>query len=116
MSTEEAVLAKTSAELRIERLTWFALVAVLVLPGIVPDWLALHNALVPLLTGIALVASGIYQHRQRWRVSFSTWVAGTLSLGIAAYSALERPQLDMTLPVVLLVVFVIGLGILTNET
>ncbi|MCY4021621.1 MAG: hypothetical protein OXG39_19635 [Chloroflexi bacterium] len=116
MATEEPVLAKTSAELRIERLTWFGLVAVLVIPSIAPDWLTLHNALSPLFAGFVLIASGIYQHRRRWRVGFSTWVAGTISFGIAIYSLLERPELDMTLPVVLLAVFVIGIGVFANET
>ena len=116
MATEEPLLAKTSAELRIERLTWFGLVAVLVTPGILPDWLTLHNALTPLLAGLVLISSGIYQHRQNWRVGFSTWVAGTIGIGIAVYSLLERPELDMTLPVVLLAVFVIGTGIFVNET
>ena len=116
MATEEPVLAKTSAELRIERLTWFGLVGVLVIPGILPDWLTLHNALTPFFAGLALLASGMYQHRQKWRVGFSTWVAGTISIGIAIYSLLERPELDMTFPVVLLAVFVIGIGIFVNET
>jgi len=116
MATEEPVLAKTNAELRIERLTWFGLVGVLVIPSIVPDWLTLHNALSPFFAGLVLIASGIYQHRQKWRVSFSTWVAGTISFGIAIYSLLERPELDMTFPVVLLAVFVIGIGIFVNET
>lgn len=116
MATEEPVLAKTSAELRIERLTWFGLVGVLVIPSIVPVWLAPHNALSPFLAGLVLIASGIYQHRQKWRVGFSTWVAGTISFGIAVYSLLERPELDMSFPVVLLAVFVIVIGIFVNET
>ncbi|MCY4070919.1 MAG: hypothetical protein OXG60_06445 [Chloroflexi bacterium] len=116
MAAEEPVLAKTSAELRIERLTWFGLVGVLVVPSIVPDWLTLHNALIPSFAGLVLITSGIYQYRQKWRVGFSTWVAGTISFGMAIYSLLERPELDMTFPVVLLAVFVIGIGIFVNET
>ena len=116
MATEDTVLAKTSAELRIERLTWFGLVGVLVLPGILPGWLTPHNALTPFFAGLVLISSGIYQHRQKWRVSFSTWVAGTISFGMAIYSLLERPELDMSFPVVLLAVFVIGIGIFVNDT
>ena len=116
MAAEDPFLAKTSAELRIERLTWLGLVAVLLIPGIMPDWLSPHNALSPFFAGLALFASGIYQHRQKWRVSFSTWLAGTISFGIVMYSLLERPELDMTFPVVLLAVFVIGIGIFANET
>ena len=116
MATEEPILAKTYAELRTERLTWFGLVGVLVVRGILPDWLALHNALVPFSAGLVLILSGIYQQRQNWRVGFPTWVAGTISIGLAIYSLLERPELDMTLPVVVVAVFVIGIGILVNET
>ena len=116
MASEEPMPAKTSAELRVERLTWFGLVGVLVIPSVMPDWLTLHNALSPFFAGLVLIASGIYQHRQKWIVGFSTWVAGTISFGIAVYSLLERPELDMTLPVVLLAVFVIGIGIFVNET
>ncbi|MDE2819461.1 MAG: hypothetical protein OXI40_07005 [Chloroflexota bacterium] len=116
MVAQDTVLAKTSAELRVERLTWFGLVGALVIPGILPDWLTLHNALTPFFAGFVLIASGIYQHRQKWTVGFSTWVAGTISFGIAIYNLLERPELDMTLPVVLLAVFVIGIGIFADET
>ncbi len=116
MATEDITLAKTSAELRIERLTWFGLVGALVIPSIVPDWLALHHALVPFLAGLVLIGSGIYQHRQKWRVGFSTWVAGTIMFGMALYGLLERPELDLTFPVIILAVFVIGVGIFTNET
>ncbi len=116
MSTEEISTAKDPAELRIERLTWFGLVAVLVISSVVPDWLSLHNVFVPMLAGVVLIASAVYQYRQNWRVGFSTWVAGTLMLVMAVYNILERPDLDMSFPVIILVAIVIAIGIFTNET
>ena len=107
---------KSSAELRIERLTWFGLVAALIVDGILPEWLSLHNALLPLFAGVVLIASGVYQYRQQWRVSFSTWVAGTLMLVMSGFGILERPDLDMSFVVIVLVAIVIAIGIFTGET
>ena len=113
---EETAGGKSSAELRIERLTWFGLVAALIVDGILPEWLSLHNAFLPLFAGVVLIASGVYQYRQQWRVSFSTWVAGTLMLVMSGFGILERPDLDMSFVVIVLVAIVIAIGIFTGET
>ncbi len=91
MASESNDIGKTSAELRTERVTWFGLVGVLIAAGIVPDWLALHNAFTPMCAGLVLVASGVYQNRQKWRVGFTTWVAATLMLVMAIYNIVDRP-------------------------
>lgn len=114
---EEAIESgKSIAELRIERLTWFGLVAALIVDGILPAWLSLHNALLPFVAGVVLIVSGVYQYRQQWRVNFSTWVAGTLMLVMSAFGILERPDLDMSFVVIVLVAIVIAIGIFTGET
>jgi uncharacterized membrane protein YoaK (UPF0700 family) len=113
---EETVSAKSAAELRIERLTWFGLVAVLIIAGVLPEWLSLHNSILPLFAGVVLIASGIYQYRQKWRVHFSTWVAGALMLVISAIGILERPDLDVSFLVIVLVAIVIAIGVFTGET
>ena len=72
--------------------------------------------LLPLFAGVVLIASGVYQYRQQWRVSFSTWVAGTLMLVMSGFGILERPDLDMSFVVIVLVAIVIAIGIFTGET
>lgn len=116
MEQEANESGKSTAELRIERLTWFGLVAVLIVDGILPEWLSLHNAFLPLIAGVVLIVSGVYQYRQQWRVNFSTWVAGTLMLVMSAFGIVERPDLDMSFVVIVLVAIVIAIGIFTGET
>ena len=116
MASESTDIRKTSAELRTERVTWFGLVGVLIAAGIVPDWLALHNAFTPMCAGLVLVASGVYQNRQKWRVGFTTWVAATLMLVMAIYNIVDRPDLDLSFVVIVMVAIVIALGVFTNET
>lgn len=116
MEQEETATIKSAAEMRIERLTWFSLVSVLIVAGILPEWLSLHNSFLPLLAGFALIVSGVYQYRQKWRVSFSTWVAGTLMLAMAIFGFVERPDLDVSFIVIVLVAIVIGIGVFTGET
>ena len=116
MATDTAFEPKSTDEHRIERLTWFGIVGVLVVSGALPNWLTLHNGITALATGLILIFSGILQHRRGIRVAYSTWVAGTLLLVMAGFSFLSRPELDLSLLVILSAIFVVGAGVFTRET
>ncbi len=116
MATDTAIESKSADEHRIERLTWFGIVGVIVISGVLPNWLTLHNGITPLATGLILIFSGFLQYRRGFRVAYSTWVAGTLLLVIAGFSFLSRPDLDLSLVVILSAIFVVGAGVFTRET
>ena len=116
MATETAPEAKSAHEYRVERLTWFGIVGVLVITGALPEWLAFHNGMTPLATGLILILSGTLRYRRQLRVGYSTWVAGTLLLIMAGFNFLSRPELDLSLVVIVIAIIVIGLGIFTWET
>ncbi len=107
---------KSAKELRVERLTWFALVAIFVISSIIPEGTPIPNAVTPFAGGMVLIMSGIYQYAKKWRVNFVTWIAGTLMLVMAAYNVTTRPDLDLAFMVIILVAIVIAVGIFTNET
>ena len=115
-TAETATAEKSANELRAERMTWFGLVGILVVSSIMPDGIAMPNALIPLAAGLVLILSGVYQRRQKWRVHFSTWAAGALMLAMAIYNVFERPELDLSFVVIILTVIVIAIGAFTNET
>ena len=107
---------KSNQEMRVERITWFALVAIFIIANIVPDDTAIPNAVTPFAAGTVLIFSGIYQYSRKWRVNFTTWIAGTLMLVMAAYNVTNRPDLDLSFMVIILVAIVIAVGVITNET
>jgi hypothetical protein len=107
---------KSKQELRVERITWFALVAIFIIANIVPEDTAIPNAVTPMAGGTVLLLSGIYQYSRKWRVNFTTWIAGTLMLVMGAYNIYSRPDLDLSFVVIILVAVVIAVGVFTNET
>lgn len=108
--------AKSKKELRVERITWFGLVAIFIVGSIIPDDTTIPNAVIPFTAGAVLILSGVYQYSRKWRVNFITWIAGTLMLVMGAYSVYSRPDLDMRFMVIILVALVIAVGVVTNET
>ncbi len=113
--SESLAQPKTAAEYRVERLTWFGLVGILVVSSAIPEWLALHHGVTPLLAGFLLLLSGIYQYRKGWRVGLSSWAGGIIALVLAGINFLSRPDLDLSLLVILIAVIIIALGIFTRE-
>lgn len=107
---------KSAQELRVERITWFALVAIFIIASVIPEDTTIPNAVTPFTAGFVLIISGIYQYSRRWRVNFTTWIAGTLMLVMAGYNVANRPDLDLSFIVIVLVAMVIAVGVLTNET
>ena len=116
VATEEAAEPKSADAYKIERLTWFGLVGALVVTGVLPDWLSLHNGVTPLAAGLVLILSSIFQYRRKHQGRYSGWVAGTLLLALACFSYFSRPDLDVSLLVVVIVVIVIALGVFTRES
>ena len=116
IAADDPAEPKTAEEFRVERLTWFGLVGVLVITGVLPDWLNLHRGITPLVAGLILIISGILQYRRGWRVSFSTWVAGTLLLVMSGFGFVMRPDLDLSLAVIVIAVLVIATGVFTRES
>ena len=116
MAAETASEPKSEDERRIERLTWFGIVGVLVMTGALPSWLTLHNGVTPLATGCILIFSGLMQYRRGFRVGYTTWVAGTLLLVAAGFNFVNRPDLDLSLLAIVAAIIVVGAGIFTRET
>ncbi|MDZ4672323.1 MAG: hypothetical protein SH821_15790 [Phototrophicales bacterium] len=106
---------KSDAEARIERVTWFLMVLVFGVIYVLPEG-AIPNAFIPFSGAVILLGSGLYQYGKRWRVSPTTWIAGTgLLLGtFANFTVL--PNFSMYGITLLTFAAVIGIGLLTNET
>ena len=107
---------KSAAEARIERVTWFLLVLMFAMLNIVPDTTRMPNAVVPFIGAFILFGSGLYQYYRGWRVSFITWIAGTLMAVMGAYSVMSRPDINMTPGALIIVAIVILFGVFTNES
>lgn len=105
-----SVVAKTAHAYRLERLTWFGLVAVLAVTDVLPDWLALHHGAAPLAAGMVFMLAAIVQHRHGGRIPLSSWAAGTLFLVIAGFNFVSRPDLDLSIVIVVVAVVTIALG------
>ena len=116
MAADRASAPKSEDEHRIERVTWFGIVGVLVITGALPSWLNLHFGITPLATGCILILSGFLQYRRGYRVGYTTWIAGTLLLATAGFNFLARPDLDLTLIAIVAAILVVGAGIFTRET
>jgi len=107
---------KSAKELKTERITWYVLVAIFVIARVIPEDTVIPNAFTPFAAGMVLIISGLYQYSKKWRVSFITWIAGTLMLVMAGYNVFNKPELDLSPAVIILVAIVIAMGIFTNET
>ena len=81
-----------------------SLVAIFVVANIVPEDTAIPNALDTVhRRGTVLIVSGLYiSMSKKWRVSFVTWIAGTLMLVMAAYNVFNKPDLDLSFVVIML--------------
>lgn len=106
---------KSEAEARVERVTWFLLVAIFGIINLLPSD-ALPNAWVPLAGALVLLGSGLYQYARRWRVSPTTWIAGSIMMVMGLYSIYVNPRTELIAPSLLAFAVVIGVGVLTGET
>ena len=109
---------KSSAEARVERLTWGLLVLIFAVLFLVSDNLTavLPNWLVPLAGAVILLGSGMYQQARRWRVSPITWITGAILLVLAVIGFYVAPQRPFIVESLLVTLVVIIFGTFTGET
>jgi hypothetical protein len=118
---------KSKEEAKVERLTWLAMAGVFFLLSFVDPENQLPDYLIAFVIGGILLASGFYQFmqvrdNQRWRVSPITYMTATALLGLATYEAVAAYRgwfslfLDLRLISLAAIIFIILLGVITNET
>lgn len=108
--------AKTGREARIERLTWYALVLVIVVMSFDRN-LLLPAFVMPLVLGLILATSGIYQRLQKYPISLMSWGIAVGFFIAVAYDLYfpDSSPVDLRLISIIGVVLVIGWGAVTNE-
>ena len=106
---------KSDDEARIERVTWFLMVLVFGVIYFLPQG-TIPNSFIPFSGGVILLGSGLYQYSKRWRVSPTTWIAGTGLLLAAVANFTAFPNFDFYGITLITFAVVIGIGLLTNET
>ncbi|MBZ0299196.1 MAG: hypothetical protein K8J31_05630 [Anaerolineae bacterium] len=109
---------KSSAEARVERLTWGLLVLIFAVLYLASDscLAAMPNWLVPLAGGVVLIGSGFYQYSRRWRVSPVTWITGVILLVLAVIGYYVAPGRSFIVESLLVTLMVIVFGTFTGET
>jgi hypothetical protein len=105
---------KSEAEAKVERLTWFFLVAIFAIIQITET--AFPNWTVPVAGAIVLLGSGIYQYSRGWKVSPVTWLAGALMVGLTYINLQINPERNFIGLALLVFAGVILFGLLTGET
>lgn len=115
-------MAKKSArEAKIERVTWFALVAIFVVYSLGDNVNYIPEYAMPIMVGAILIASGLYQYRRHYRVSPIVWlIAGAMLIagGYALYTLNQGGTLLFSVSALALIaVFaVIAFGVFTKES
>jgi len=108
---------KSRKEARVERFTWFLMVLVFAIINFLPpEEVDYPNWVVPLSGAIILLGSGIFQYSRHWRVSPTTWIAGTVMLLLSIVNIYVLPDANFYGLTLLAFAAVIGMGVLTNET
>jgi hypothetical protein len=109
---------KSSAEARIERITWGLLVLIFALLYIASDSVltTMPNWIVPLAGGIILLGSGMYQYGRHWRVSPVTWITGVILVVLAVIGIYVAPGRPFIVESLLVTLIVITFGTFTGET
>lgn len=107
---------KTGREAKAERMTWFALVLVIMMLYFDRDFV-IPDFIVPFVLAGILLISGVYQYTQGWRVSPLTWIIMALLVVAGLYDVFYGlpAAIDLRLASLIVVVIVIALGVLTNE-
>ena len=108
---------KSQSEAKVERLTWFLMVLVFAILYIVPpEENNVPNWVIPFIGAVILLGSGVYQYGHKWRVSPTTWIAGTVMLLLAMVNLYIDTSLNFYGLTLLIFAGVIGMGVLMNET
>jgi signal transduction histidine kinase len=103
---------KTGQEAKVERLTWFLMViAFLLMTNNGFDGAATLG-----VVSIILLISGLYQWRKRWSVGPAVFLMAGIGLLITLYSFWQPLPFDLSLAPFVLIVAVIFVGIITNDS
>lgn len=103
---------KTGTEAKAERFTWFSIVIVfLFMTNNGFDGAATLG-----IVSLILLASGLYQWRKRWSVGPAVLLAAGIGIVISLYSFWQPLPVDLSLASFVLIVFVIFVGIITNDS
>jgi hypothetical protein len=109
---------KSQAEAKVERFTWFCMVAVFAVIYMLPESADgnFPNWIVPFSGAVILLGSGMYQYMHHWRVSPITWMSGTFMVLLTAINLSVNENMDFYGVTLLTFAAVIGVGVLTGET
>ena len=111
---------KSSAEARVERLTWGLLVLMFAVLYFLSDSfssaLPFPNWVVPLAGAIILLGSGMYQYGRHWRVSPVTWIGGIVLLILALVGLYVLKDRQFIVESLLVTLIVIIFGTFSGET
>jgi uncharacterized membrane protein YccC len=115
---DRASRTKSKAEVRFERYTWIALVAVFGALYTFPDLGAAPaaNYLIPGIVAIIALGSGFLQYFRGWSTSPVLWIVGVLCGAIAFFVWNYNPAFNPAAIVLLMVAGVIVFGILSGDT
>ena len=114
-SSDETAAPASADAYRIERLAWFAVVAVLVITEALPDWLALHQGVAPLAAGLVFLVAGVMLRRRAGIMRPAHWLAGALLLATAGFNFFSRPDLDLSIVAVVGAAFMIAHSIFARN-
>ena len=109
--------SKTSQEAKVERMTWYAMVVVLIIMLYFDRSLNAPPFVAPLAIAAIIIISGVYQQLKRgYRTSLISWTVAIALIIAGIYEIYYNiPFIDLRLAAILAVVVVIGFGVLTNE-
>lgn len=103
---------KTGQEAKVERLTWFLMVIV---------FLFMTNngfdgTVTLLAVSVILLLSGLYQWRKRWSVGPVVFLAAGVGILAGSYSFFQPLPVDLSLMSFFIIMAVIGIGVITNDS
>jgi len=109
--------AKSQQEAKVERLTWYALVVVLVVMLYFDRSLNAPPFVAPLVIAVIIIISSAYQQfAKHYRPSLISWSVAIALLVLGIYEIYyDLTFVDLRLAAIAAVVIVISFGVITNE-
>ncbi len=103
---------KTRQEAKIERLTWF----VMVITFLFMTNNQIEGSYTLLAVSTILILSGLYQWRKRWSVGPAVFLLAGIGILTGIYSFYQPIPVDLSLGAFLIILAVIGIGVITNDS
>jgi len=103
---------KTKQEAKIERLTWFAMV----ITFLFMTNNQIEGSYTLLVVSFILFFSGLYQWRKRWSVGPAVFLLAGIGILTGFYSLYQPVPVDLSLGAFLIILAVIGIGVITNDS